>query len=245
MKKRALQRLKASLVASMIFLSVLAVAEAHVDKGVSFFEDIFRRSQTDCQEVGSPCWIRSLAGKEDIKSEEWPMDTRRLQFLNGISEPEERAMATKGRASFTEEMRSAEEKPLHGDRLPDVAELLMRSLAAEEDTGRVNAEERAMATRRLQSPEEMRSADEKLAERLHGDRLPEVAAKPVSKNTAVDVKVMWARLDKNIRSFQDERMRKVWQKGSLKHGNRRQQGAPPNTCDGAIEAKTRFDRCVV
>ncbi len=77
--------------------------------------------------------------------------------------------------------------------------------------------------------------------RSQNDRLPKVAAKSVV-NTAVDV---LARLDKNIRSVEDERMRKVWQKGSLKPGNRRQQGGTPNTCDGALEAMTLLDRCVV
>jgi hypothetical protein len=215
----------------------------------------------------------SLAAKEDIQAEEGAY--RRLQFLNGISEAEERAMATTGRLQFPAEMRSAEEKleeALHGDRLPDVSELLTRSLAAEEDTGRVNAKERAMATRRSQFAEAMWSADEKLGKTLHGDRLRKVAAKTVI-NTAVDE---LARLDKNIRSVQEERMRKVWQEGSLKPGNRRQAAAPApapapasttsatppasacasasasdvgvmlyNTCDGAIAAKTRINWCVV
>jgi predicted transcriptional regulator len=38
----------------------------------------------------------------------------------------------------------------------------------------------------LQFPEEMRSADEKLAKPLHGDRLPKVAAK-TDVNAVVDV----------------------------------------------------------
>ncbi len=77
--------------------------------------------------------------------------------------------------------------------------------------------------------------------RSQNDRLPKVAAKSFV-NTAVDVLV---RLDKNIRSVEDERMRKVWQNGSLKPGYRRQQGGTPNTCDGALEAMTLLDRCVV
>jgi len=184
-------RLKVSLLVGVIFWSVLALAEAHADKIASFFDGISRhRSQNDCQEVGSPCWIGSLAAKEDIK-----------------------------------------------------------------------AEERAMATRRSQFAEAMWSADEKLGKTLHGDRLRKVAAKTVI-DTAVDELArldknggrrvgtafdLLARPDKNIRSVQQERIRKVWQKGSLKPGNRRQQGGPPspNTCDGAIEVKTRIDRCVV
>ena len=282
----ALPRLKASLVVGVIFWSVLALAGAHADKSASFldtFEAIFRRrSQNDCTEVGSPCWIGSLAAKEDIQAEERAMATRRsqfaeamrsadenlgktlhgslaakeaiqaeegayrrLQFLNGISEAEERAMATTGRLQFPEEMRSAEEKleeTLHGI---------------------VNAEERAMATRRSQFAEAMWSADEKLGKTLHGDRLRKVASKTVI-NTAVDESArldknggrrvgtavdVLARPDINIRSVQEERMRQVWQEGSLTPGNRRQSGSEsppsPNTCDGAIAAKTRINRCVV
>jgi hypothetical protein len=192
----ALPRLKASLVIGVILWSVLALAEAHADKSVSFFDGIVRRrSQNDCQEVGSPCWIGSLAAEEEIKAEERAMDTRRSQFA-----------------------------------------------------------------------EAMRSANEKLGKTLHGDRLRKVAAKTginTAVNTAVDelarldkngnrrvgtaVDVL-ARPDKDIRSVREQRMRKVWQKGSLKPGNRRQQGGgppSPNTCDGAIEVKTRIDRCVV
>jgi len=204
----ALPRLKASLVIGVILWSVLALAEAHADKSVSFFDGIVRRrSQNDCQEVGSPCWIGSLAAKEEIKAEERAMDTRRSQFA-----------------------------------------------------------------------EAMRSANEKLGKTLHGDRLRKVAAKTginTAVNTAVDelarldkngnrrvgtaVDVL-ARPDKNIRSVQEERMRKVWQKGSFKPANRRQLGGSPSqpsvsppspsspspdTCDGAIEVKTFIDRCVV
>ena len=164
MLTRFLQRLKASLVVVVIFLSVLALAEAHTGKSVSSFESTTRRRlENDCQKLGSACWIRSLAAKEDN-----------------------------------------------------------------------NAEERAMAIRRLQFPEEMRSADEKHAKPFHGDRL---------RHTAFDV---LARLDKNIVSVVNERMRKVWQKGSFKPGNRRQLGGTNgiNTCDGALEAKTLFDRCL-
>jgi hypothetical protein len=142
----------------------------------------------------------SLAAKEDIQAEEGAY--RRLQFLNGISEAEERAMATTGR---------------------------------------------------LQFPEEMRSAEEKLKETLHGDRLRKVAAKTVI-DTAVDelarldknggrrlgraVDVL-ARPDINIRSVQEERMRKVWQAGSLQPGNRRQapvQAPPPAPPQAPVQA---------
>jgi hypothetical protein len=168
-------RLKASLVVGVIFWSRLALAEAHADKSASFFDGISRhRSQNDCQEVGSPCWMGSIADKE----------------------------------------------------------------------------ERAMATRRSQLVEAMRSVDEKLGKTLHGDRLRKVAATTTT-NMAVDkfarldknggrrvgttVDVL-ARLDSNIRSVQEERVRKVWQKGSLKPGNRRQEGAE-NACEDDTEWK--------
>jgi hypothetical protein len=197
-------RLKASLVIGVIFWTVLALAEAHADKSASFFDGISRhRSQNDCQEVGSSCWMGNIAAKEDIK-----------------------------------------------------------------------AEERTMAHRRSQFAEAMRSADEKMGKTLHGDRLRKVDAK-TGINTAVDelarldknggrrvgtaVDVL-ARPDKNIRRVQEERVRKVWQKGSFKPANRRQLGGSPSppsvsppspsspspdTCDGAIEVKAFIDRCVV
>ncbi len=147
MLTRFLQRLKTSLVVGVIFLSVLALTEAHTGKSVSSFESATRRrSENDCHKLGSACWIRSLAAKEDNK-----------------------------------------------------------------------AEERAMAIRRLQFPEEMRSADEKHAKPFHGDRLPKVPAKNVVL-AAFDV---LARLDKDIMNVVNEIMRQVWQKGSLKPGNRR------------------------
>ncbi len=163
----------------MILWSVLSLAEAHTDKSASVFDGISRhRSQNDCQEVGSPCWIGSLAAKEDIK-----------------------------------------------------------------------AEERAVATRRSQFAEAMRSADEKLGKPLHGDRLRKVAAK-TGINTAVDESAgldknggrrvdttvdVLSRLYKNIRSVQEDRMRKVWQQGSLKPGNRRQQGGAGEACEDDTE----------
>ena len=67
----------------------------------------------------------------------------------------------------------------------------IRSFVAKEDN---KAEERAMATRRLQFPEEIRSADEKDAKTFHGDGLPKAFAKNVV-HAALDV---LERLDKNI-----------------------------------------------
>ena len=170
MLTRFLQRLETSLVVVVILLSVLDLGETHTGKSVSSFENTTRRrSENDCQELVSACWIRSLAAKEDNKTEE-----------------------------------------------------------------------RTMVTRWLQLPEEMRSVDEKLL--FHGDRLSKVPATNIV-NTVFDV---LARLDKNIMSVVNERMRKVWQKGSLKPGNRRQLGGTngSNTCDGALEAKSLFDRCL-
>jgi hypothetical protein len=103
-----------------------------------------------------------------------------------------------------------------------------------------------MATRRLQFPEEIRSADEKDAKTFHGDGLPKAFAKNVV-HAALDV---LERLDKNITSVVNERMRKVLQKGSLTPGNRRQlegtpEPAPPalTTCEGAFSKFMSLERC--